>query len=96
VPPLEMIALVVFVMVPMPVAVTSTIKKQVKLAGADPPDKSMLLLPDVAATVPPHVLTRPFGVEITRPAGRVSVKPIPVNVTRRLVFTTVKVRLVLP
>ena len=95
-PPLDVSVLVLFVMVPMPVAVTLTIKLQVEFACADPPDKPMLLLPDVAATVPPQELTRPFGVEIKRPAGRASVKPIPVNVIGRKVFKTVKVRLVLP
>jgi hypothetical protein len=34
---------------------------------------------DLAVTVPPHVLLRPFGVETARPEGRLSVKLSPVT-----------------
>jgi hypothetical protein len=66
-PPLDVSALVVFVMVPMMVAMTLTVKLQLEFAGADPPDKPMLSLPAIAVTVPPHPLTKPFGAR--RPAG---------------------------
>ena len=45
---------------------------------------------------PPHEPVRPFGVEITRPAGSVSLKPTPVSAVVVLLFWMVKVRLVEP
>jgi len=45
---------------------------------------------------PPQVPVRPLGVEITRPAGRVSLKPTPVSVVVLLLFWMVKLRLVEP
>lgn len=45
---------------------------------------------------PPQVPVRPLGVEITRPAGRVSLKPTPVSVVVALLFWMVKLRLVEP
>ena len=44
----------------------------------------------------PQVPVRPFGVEITRPAGNVSLKPTPVSAVVVLLFWIVKVRLVEP
>ena len=46
--------------------------------------------------VPLHVAVRPFGVEITRPAGSVSLKPTPVSVVVVLLFWMVKDKLVEP
>jgi hypothetical protein len=45
---------------------------------------------------PPQEPVRPFGVEITRPAGSVSLKPTPVNVAVVLGLVTVKLKLVEP
>src|SRR5581483_7839768 len=57
------------------------------------PLKDIEPLPTTAVIVPPPQLPdRPFGVETTRPAGRLSVKPIPVSVVAELLFLMVKVR----
>ena len=54
-------------------------------------------LPAVAVIVPaPQVPVRPFGVEITRPAGSVSLKPTPVRAVVVLLFWMVKVSEVEP
>jgi hypothetical protein len=61
------------------------------------PERLMLLLPGVAATVPPQLLVRPLAVETTRPAGSVSVKPIPVSDTVLVLGLLIeKDRVVLP
>ncbi len=51
----------------------------------------------VAVIVPPPQLpVRPLGVETTRPAGSVSLKPMPLRVFPALLFWMVKVKLVEP
>lgn len=45
------------------------------------PDKLTLPEPAAAVVVPPQVLVNPFGVEITIPAGNVSVNATPVSAT---------------
>src|SRR5260370_12729004 len=50
-------------------------------AGSVPPVKVMVDEPAVAVTVPPQLLVRPLGVATTRPAGKLSVKAIPVRST---------------
>ena len=45
---------------------------------------------------PPQEPVSPFGVETTRPAGSVSLKPTPVSVVVVLLFWMVKVKLVEP
>jgi len=52
--------------------------------------------PAVAVAVPVQVVVRPFGVATTRPAGRLSVKAIPLSVWCALLLEMVKVRLVVP
>ena len=44
----------------------------------------------------PQEPVRPFGVEITSPAGNVSLKPTPVSAVVVLLFWMVKLRLVEP
>src|SRR6266436_5962475 len=66
---------------PGAIPVTFTVKAmQFPRAGRLAPDRLIVLLPATAVTVPPpHPETRPFGVEIIRPAGSVSLKPIPLK-----------------
>jgi len=53
------------------------VRVQEPLAAMDPPDKLMLVVPDIAVGVPLHVFVR-FGLDETaRPAGRVSLKATP-------------------
>src|SRR4029077_17042748 len=52
--------------------------------------------PATALAVPLQVVFRLFGVATTSPAGRLSVKAIPVRVRFWLVLLTVNVRLVVP
>jgi hypothetical protein len=67
--------------------VTFTEKVQDVAAARLAPDRLMVLVPAVAEIVPPpQVPVRPLGVESTKPAGRVSVKPIPVSVVTVLGF----------
>jgi hypothetical protein len=94
-PPLNVSGLVVLVLLPILIAVTLRVTRQLPLGATTPFERLMLLLPDVATTVPPHELTRPFGVVTTRPAGSVSVKATPVK-KEGLPLRTVRVRLVLP
>jgi hypothetical protein len=48
-------------------------------AAKVPPDKVTEPLPGAAAADPPHVLVRPLGDATTSPAGKLSVKAMPVN-----------------
>src|SRR5437773_260375 len=80
-PSTEVTAPVVLFFVPAVVPVTFTLK----LHDALPASVALarLMLPDPATAVivpPPQLPVSPFGVETTRPAGSVSVKPTPVNV----------------
>ena len=62
-------------------------KVQELLAARVAPDRLMTLVPWVAVIVPPpHEPVRPFGVEITRPAGSVSLNPMPLSATVVLLF----------
>src|SRR5258708_4270920 len=45
---------------------------------------------------PPHDPARPFGLAITRPAGRESVNPMPLSCAAALLFWIVNVSVVLP
>jgi len=88
---------VVLFCVPAAVPVTFTENVQLLLAAIVPPLRLMTLVPCVAVIVPvPQVPVKPFGVEITRPAGSVSLKPTPVSATVVLLFWIVNVRLVEP
>lgn len=65
---------------PAAVPVTFTENVHELLAASVAPDKLITLVFCVAVMVPPPQLpVRPFGVDTTRPAGRVSVKPTPVR-----------------
>jgi hypothetical protein len=61
--------------------VTFTAMVQELRAASDPIARLMVLLPDVAVTVPPHMPVRPFVVDTIRPPGSMSLKLIPVAQT---------------
>ena len=72
-----------------------TVTEQDAFAASVAPDKLTELLPATAVCVPLHVLVKPFGVVTTRPAGRESVKPMPVRATApAAVFAMLNVKLV--
>ncbi len=82
---------------PPAVPVTFTEKVHELLAANDAPDKLITFVPCVAVIVPPpHVPVSPLGVEIIRPAGKVSLNPIPLSAVIVLLFWMVKLRLVEP
>jgi hypothetical protein len=96
-PSVEVTFPVVLFCVPAAVPVTLTENVQEALAAIVPPLRLMTFVPATAVIVPaPHVPIRPFGVETTRPAGSVSLKPTPVSATVVLLFWIVKVKLVEP
>lgn len=82
-PSFELTAEVVLFFTPAVVPITFNDIVHAELAAIIPPDK--LIVPAAAAAVPPHELVKPLGEETTRPAGKVSVNPTPVNV-RPLLF----------
>ena len=63
----------VLVNVPAEVAVTPAMSVQLPPGGMEPPVSEMLEPAATAAAVPPQVEVSPFGVEMTRPAGKLSV-----------------------
>ena len=78
---------VVLFCVPAAVPVTFTENVQEVLAARDAPDKLMAFVPCVAVIVPPPQLpVSPFGVEMTRPAGSVSLNAIPASAVVVLLF----------
>ena len=96
-PSLDSTVLVVLVFTPALVPVTFTENTQEALAASVAPERLTLPLPAVAVMVPPpHDPVRPFGVEITVPAGKVSGNPTPVSELPLLGLVIVKVRLVEP
>src|SRR5438105_2264060 len=96
-PSVEVTFPVVLSFCPAVVPVTFTANVQELLAAMLAPDRLITLVPCVAVIVPPPQLpVSPFGVEITRPAGKVSVNPTPVSVVVVLLFWMVKLRLVEP
>jgi hypothetical protein len=98
VPPSTEVTLpVVLFCVPAAMPVTFTENVQELLAAIVPPLRLITFVPCVAVIVPaPQEPVRPFGVEITRPAGSVSLKPTPVSDVLVLLFWMVKVKLVEP
>ena len=91
-PSVEVTLPVVLVCCPAAMPVTLTENVQEALAAIVPPLRLITFVPAVAVIVPaPHVPVRPFGVETTRPAGSVSLKPTPVSAT--VVFGLVMVKL---
>jgi hypothetical protein len=96
-PSVEVTFPVVLFCVPAAMPVTLTENVQELLAARVAPERLMTFVPCVAVIVPPpQEPVRPFGVEITRPAGNVSLKPTPVSAVVVLLFWMVKVRLVEP
>jgi hypothetical protein len=78
---------VVLFFVPAVVPVTFTLNVQVPPAAIVPPERLIVPEPATAVTVPlPQAPVRPFGVETTRPAGKVSLNATPVAPTVGLVF----------
>lgn len=93
----EVTLLVVLFFVPAVVPVTFTEKVQEPPAAKVVPERLMRFVPWSAVIVPPpHEPVSPLGVEITSPAGSVSVKPIPVNVVFGSEFERLNVNVVLP
>ncbi len=73
--------------VPLAVPVTFTENVHEVLCVSEAPAKLTTFVPCVAVIVPPPQLpVRPFGVDITKPAGKVSLKPMPVSVVVVLLF----------
>src|SRR5947209_16669074 len=71
-------------LVPAVVPCTFTVTAQEALATTVPPLRLTEPEPAVAVAVPPQVFVKPFGVAITKPAGKLSVNDSPVSDT--LVF----------
>src|SRR5579864_2599380 len=65
---------------PAVVPVTFTDTVQLALEASVAPLRLTTPEPATAVAVPPHVLVNALGVATTRPAGRLSVKAIPVSV----------------
>jgi len=83
--------------VPAVVPVTLTEKVHDVLGASDAPFRAMEPLADGAVIVPPPQLPlSALGVDITRPAGKTSLKPTPVKVVLELLFWTVNCKLVVP
>lgn len=81
-PFVDVTAPVVLVKLPPDVPVTLTLNVQEPFAGIVAPDRLTLLVPAVAAIVPPpHDPLRPFGVASAIPAGKASVNATPISAT---------------
>ncbi len=81
-PSVEVTLPVVLFCVPAVIPVTFTEKLQEPPAAIVPPLRLITPVPAVAVIVPaPQVPVTPFGVEITRPAGSVSLKATPLKAT---------------
>jgi len=98
VPPLVELTLpVVLTKFPEAVPVAFTVTVQVLFTAIVPPVSEPLPEPATAVAVPPQVLVNPFGVAMTIPAGKVSVKATPVSATALAAgFVIVKVNDVVP
>ena len=66
------------------------------LAASVPADNAPDAEPATAAAVPEHVFAKLLGVATTNPAGRLSVKAMPLNAVREFGFVIVKVSEVVP
>jgi hypothetical protein len=96
VPPLVEVTVTELFCTPAVVPVTLTENVQEAPAARDAPDKLTVDAPAVAVMVPEsQVPLITLGVETTNPAGRMSVKAIPVKAPAALGFVTIKLRLVL-
>ncbi len=92
----ELIAPVVFDLVPAVVPVTFTLMEHEPLDASVPLDKLMVFEPAVSDTVPTHVVLAPVGLATTKPAGRVSEKATPVRANPEFGFAMLNVKLVVP
>jgi hypothetical protein len=96
VPPSVEVTVTELFLTPAVVPVTLTETVQLTLAASVPAERLTDVPPATAVAVPPQVLVR-FGVEaITRPAGKLSVKAIPFNVTFVFGFWMLNVSEVVP
>ena len=99
-PSFELIALVVLVKfpeIPGPVVVTLTARVQVPFAASDDaPDRLSAVSPGEGVNVPPHVLLAPVGLATCKPAGKLSLKLMPVSVVVGFGLLIVNVRLLVP
>src|SRR5882672_5044983 len=73
-------AVVVFTLLPPPVAVTLTVNEHVALPVRLDPVITIALFPGVASMLPSQVLVRPLGVATTSPLGSGSVSATLVNI----------------
>lgn len=71
---------VVFVHGPAVIAVTLTVTVHVSPGDRAAPVSEIAPPPATAAGVPEQVVDSPFGVDTTKPAGNISLKPTPVRV----------------
>lgn len=84
-PSVELTALVVLFCTPVAIAETSTVKLHEAPAASVAADSPTAPDPAVAVMLPPpQVPVRPLGVATSNPAGKVSVKPMPVSAVPEL------------
>src|SRR5215469_5119830 len=96
-PSVDVTAPVVLFCCPAAVPVTFTLNVQEAVTARVAPDKLITLVFCVAVIVPPpQVPVRPLGVEIIRPAGKVSLNPIPVSVVPAFGLLRLKLSEVVP
>jgi hypothetical protein len=96
-PSLDVTAPVVLFCVPAAIPVTFTENVHWLLGARVAPDKVTTLVAWVAVIAPPpHEPVWPLGVDITRPDGSVSLKPIPVRVAPAFGLVMVKLKEVVP
>src|SRR5437762_10007464 len=96
-PSVEVTLPVVLFCSPAAMPVTFTAKVHDELAAILAPDRLITFVFCVAVIVPPpQEPVRPLGVEITKPAGKVSLKPTPFSVVVVLLFWMVNVNEVEP
>jgi len=96
VPPSVELTVTLLVFAPAVVPVTFTDTMQLALDDTVPPDKLTEPDPLTAVAVPPQVLFKFAGEATTRPAGRLSVKPIPVSAIPVFGLLMLKVSEVVP
>ncbi len=95
-PSVEVTAPVVLFCVPVAIPVTLTTILQAEEGAKVPPDRLIRFVPCVAVTVPPQLLVSPLGVETISPAGKLSLKEMPVSVVVALIVLSEKVSEVVP
>jgi hypothetical protein len=92
VPPSVEVTCTLLFLTPAVVPCTFSETIQEALAARVPAERLAEPAPDTPVAAPPHVLFRLLGVATTNPAGKLSVKAIPVSVTPALGLLTVKVK----